>query len=554
MTEVRRKPVVLIVRDGWGKNPRPEWDHANAIKLAEIPVDDALRRDYPGVLIRTSGEHVGLPEGVMGNSEVGHQNIGAGRIVDQEVMRITRAVRDGSFFENEVLLAAIDHVRQTGGTLHLLGLMSDGRVHSDLQHAFAVVDLVKRSDLDSHRFAVHAITDGRDTSPTAGADFVGQLEEKMREAGVGRVASVVGRFYAMDRDLRWERVEAAYTMMTRGAERTADSATEAIRHYYEHPTEPSRKGDEFVVPTTIVDPDDGGSDAGGSDSGPPAALVRDGDAVIFLNYRGDRTREITKAFVLPDDQWAQIDGGGFDRGRRLDNLYFATMTGYETGLPVQVIFEKREKMPAILGQYVSSLGLSQFRCAETEKYPHVTFFFNDYRDTPFDGEFRAMVPSPRDVSTYDQKPEMSAHGVTEKALEEIESGRCELIIVNFANGDMVGHTGVLDAAIRAVQTVDECVGRIVEATLAKGGSLVVTADHGNCEQMVDPETGGPHTSHTTYDVPLLVVEPGLVGTSLREGGRLADIAPTLLELMGLPIPDEMTGKPLLQVPAESPRN
>ena len=542
LTDVRRKPVVLIVRDGWGKNPNREWDHANAIHLAVKPVDDALMRDYPHVLVRTSGEDVGLPEGVMGNSEVGHQNIGAGRIVDQEVMRITRAIRDGSFFENPVLLAAIDHVRRSGGTLHLLGLMSDGRVHSDLEHAFAVIDMVKRSGLDADRFAVHAITDGRDTSPTGGIEFVGRLEEELHEQGVGRIASVVGRFYAMDRDLRWERVEADYRMMTQGAERTAPCASEAIQAYYDNPTEPSRKGDEFIVPTSIKAPGDESVQG----------LVRDGDAVIFLNYRGDRTREITKAFVLPDDEWRKIDGGGFDRGKRIENLYFATMTGYETGLPVHVIFEKRAKMPDILGQYISSLGLSQFRCAETEKYPHVTFFFNDYRDEPFNGEYQAMVPSPRDVSTYDQKPEMSAHGITEKVLEEIESGRSELIIVNFANGDMVGHTGVLAAAIQAVQTVDECVGRIVEATLAKGGSLIVTADHGNCEQMIDPQTGGPHTAHTTYDVPLIVVEPSLAGSALREGGRLADIAPTLLELMGLPIPEQMTGEPLLRVAAETP--
>jgi 2,3-bisphosphoglycerate-independent phosphoglycerate mutase len=384
---------------------------------------------------------------------------------------------------------------------------------------------------------VHAITDGRDTSPTGGIEYVGKLEEKLEAEGVGRVASVIGRFYAMDRDLRWERVQQAYEMMTRGSERTAATAREAIQYYYDHPTEPSRKGDEFIVATTIV-PD-----------GAEPIQVSDGDAIIFMNYRGDRTRELTKAFVLPDEQWAAIEGGGFDRGKRIENLYFATMTGYETGLPVHVIFEKPAKMPDILGQYVSSLGLHQFRCAETEKYPHVTFFFNDYRDEPFNEEDREMAPSPRDVSTYDQKPEMSAEEVTRKVLQEIESGESAMIIVNYANGDMVGHTGVLKAAIQAVETVDACVGRLVEATLAKGGSLIVTADHGNCEQMIDPETGGPHTAHTTYDVPLIVVEPGLEGSELRSGGRLADIAPTVLELMGLPIPEAMTGKPLIRVSA-----
>ena len=538
MSQVRRKPVVLIVRDGWGQNPHPEWNHANAIHLADTPIADALMRDYPNVLVHTSGEDVGLPDGVMGNSEVGHQNIGAGRIVDQEVMRITRAIRDQSFFSNPVLQESIAHVKASGGTLHLLGLMSDGRVHSDLEHAFAIVDLVKQAGLKSDKFAVHAITDGRDTSPTSGMAFVNRLAEKMKEAGVGRVASVVGRFYALDRDLRWERVQTAYQMMTKGAANTASTVGEAIQSYYDEPTDANRKGDEFITATTIPGPD-----------GP--TLVNDGDAIIFLNYRGDRTREITKAFVLPDDQWDNIDGGGFDRGDQIQNLYFATMTGYETGLPVHVIFEKPAKMPNILGEYVSALNLHQFRCAETEKYPHVTFFFNDYRDDPFSDEDRGMAASPRDVPTYDQKPEMSAEEVTAKVLSEIESEEADLIVVNFANGDMVGHTGVIEAAVKAVEKVDDCVGRIVQATLAKGGSLVVTADHGNCEQMIDPESGGPHTAHTTFDVPLIVVEPGLEGCTLRTGGRLADIAPTLLELMGLPIPEQMTGEPLLSLAAQS---
>lgn len=534
MTQVRRKPVVLIIRDGWGENPYSEWDHANAIRLGNTPVADALMEKYPNVLIHTSGEDVGLPSGVMGNSEVGHQNIGAGRIVDQEVMRITRAIRDGSFFENKVLQEAIAHVRETGGTLHLLGLMSDGRVHSDLDHAMAIADLVKQSGLDSSQFAVHAITDGRDTSPTSGIDFVGRLDKHLATTGVGHIASVIGRFYAMDRDLRWERVQTAYDMMTKGSSQTAASATEAIQKYYDNPTDGSRKGDEFITATSITP------------SGQPT-VVKDGDAIVFLNFRGDRTREISKAFVYSDQDWQNIDGGGFDRGKRIDNLYFATMTGYETGLPVHVIFEKLSKMPDILGQYVSEKGLNQFRCAETEKYPHVTFFFNDYRDDPFSGEDRDMAPSPRDVPTYDQKPEMSAEQVTGAVLKAIESDSFELIVVNFANGDMVGHTGVIEAAVKAVEKVDDCVGRIVDATLAKGGSLVVTADHGNCEQMIDPETGGRHTAHTTYDVPLIVVEPGVEGRELRVGGRLADIAPTLLTLMGLKVPGDMTGQSLIQL-------
>lgn len=533
MQNPRRKPVVIIVRDGWGQNPYPEWNHANAVHLANTPVADQLTRDYPSVLIHTSGEDVGLPDGVMGNSEVGHQNIGAGRIVDQEVMRITRSVREGTFFENEVLQGAISHIRETGGKLHVLGLMSDGRVHSDIEHAFAVIELFRRSGLDKDRLVIHAITDGRDTSPTGGLNYVRSLEEKLNEAGVGSIGSVIGRFYAMDRDLRWERVEQAYRMLTRGTEKTFVSANDAVQDYYDHPTDDSRKGDEFIEARSICD------------SGTKPRTIQDGDAVVFINYRGDRTREITKAFVYPDDQWKEIDGGGFDRGRRINNLYYATMTGYETGLPVRVIFEKRERMTNILGEYISNLGLKQLRCAETEKYPHVTFFFNDYFDDPFPGESRSLLPSPRDVATYDQKPEMSAVEIADSVVSEIERDEHDLIVVNFANGDMVGHTGNLQAAIKAVETVDACVGRVVENALEKGGSLIVTADHGNCEQMIDPETGGPHTAHTTYDVPLIVVDTEFKNAELKSGGRLADIAPTALKLLGIEQPAEMTGESLV---------
>ncbi|QDT02776.1 2,3-bisphosphoglycerate-independent phosphoglycerate mutase [Rubripirellula lacrimiformis] len=533
--QVRRKPVVLIVRDGWGENPNRDADATNAIVQANTPVSDRLMNEYPHALVKTSGEDVGLPAGVMGNSEVGHQNIGAGRIVDQEVMRITRAIRSGAFFTNPTITAAVQHVQASGGKLHVLGLMSDGRVHSDIQHAFAFIQVAKDAGLGRDRLAIHAITDGRDTSPTSGVKFVGEVEKKCEEIGAGHVASVIGRFFAMDRDFRWDRVQKAYDLLTKGSDRTAQSGTEAVQNYYDNPTTPSVTGDEFVEPTTIIPA-----------TGSPA-LVQAGDAVVFMNYRGDRPRELTKAFVYDDAQWSNIQGGGFDRGQKIDNLYFATMAGYETGLPVHVIFEKPAKMPHILGEYISSLGLHQFRCAETEKYPHVTFFFNDYRDEPFNEEDRGMAQSPRDVSTYDQKPEMSAEEVASKVLAEIETGEADLIVVNFANGDMVGHTGVLAAAVSAVETVDACVGKVVEATLAKGGSLVVTADHGNCEQMVDPETGGPHTAHTTFDVPLIVVEPGLEGKTLRQGGRLADIAPTLLALMGLPKPAEMTGESLIDL-------
>lgn len=536
MTPTRRRPAVLIVRDGWGQNPDPKWNDSNAVFLAKKPVDDKLTAEYPSVLIATSGEDVGLPDGVMGNSEVGHQNIGAGRIVDQEVMRITRAIRDESFFSNPVVTGAISHIQNSGGRLHLLGLMSDGRVHSDLQHALAIIDLAKRNGLSGDRLAIHAITDGRDTSPHGGLGFIRTLEEKCEQAGVGVLASVIGRFYAMDRDLRWQRVQSAYEMMTQGAAKTAASAAQAIQDYYDNPTDSSRTGDEFITATSIAA------------EGESPIVIAPGDAVIFMNYRGDRTREITKAFTFDDAAWKDIPGGGFDRGDKLSDLYFATMTGYETGLPVKVIFEKPPKMPRILGEVVADAGLKQFRCAETEKYPHVTFFFNDYRDDPFGGEDWGMAASPRDVATYDQRPEMSAEGITEQVLEHLRADENDLYIVNFANGDMVGHTGVLKAAIEAVETVDECVGRIVEATLAAGGSLVITADHGNCEQMINPETGGPHTAHTTYTVPLIVVDPDARGKTLRRGGRLADIAPTMLALMGLPKPTEMTGESLLELP------
>ncbi len=346
--KVRRKPVVLIVRDGWGENPNTDADPTNAIVQANTPVADRLMATYPHALIKTSGEDVGLPEGVMGNSEVGHQNIGAGRIVDQEVMRITRAIRNGSFFENRVINGAIQHVKANHSTLHLIGLMSDGRVHSDIQHAYAFLQIAKDAGLGRDGLAIHAITDGRDTSPTSGLNFVGDLEKECKEIGAGHIASVIGRFFAMDRDFRWDRVRKAYDMLTKGVGRTDKSAAAAIQYYYGNPTSPSVTGDEFIEPTTIENA-----------NGP--STIRAGDAVIFMNYRGDRPRELTKAFVYDDAEWSKIEGGGFDRGTKIDNLYFATMAGYETGLPVEIIFEKPPRMPHILGEYIASLGLSQFR-------------------------------------------------------------------------------------------------------------------------------------------------------------------------------------------------
>lgn len=533
----RRPPLVLIVRDGWGENPHPEHDAFNGVRLAQTPVADRLMAEWPTTLIRTSGEDVGLPVGTMGNSEVGHQNLGAGRIVDQEVMRITRAIRDGRFFTNEALRGAFAHAAATGGQVHLLGLVSDGQVHSDLDHLFALIDLAVREGFPAGRLLVHAITDGRDTGPTTGLGFLRATEEKLAAVGVGRIASVIGRYWAMDRDHRWERVERAYTALTGrsgGEVRTASSAAAAAERYYAEPSEPSRHGDEFILPTRILDP-------GGS-----PAIVGEGDAVIFFNFRGDRPRELTKAFVLSDAEWAAVQGGGFARGARIGNLYFCAMTGYETGLPVSAIaFEKPPKLPDILGQVVSAAGLTQFRCAETEKYPHVTFFFNDYRDEPFAGERWCLLPSPRDVSTYDQKPEMAAREVCAAVLERLRSEGAEsLFVVNFANPDMVGHTGKLEAVIRAVEVVDECVGQIVEAVLERDGALIVTADHGNAEQTWDPIHQCPHTAHTTYDVPLITVGEPCRGRILRAGGRLADVAPTLLELLALTQPAAMTGRSL----------
>ncbi|MGC8625746.1 MAG: 2,3-bisphosphoglycerate-independent phosphoglycerate mutase [Phycisphaerae bacterium] len=524
-----KRPMMLIIRDGWGENPHPEMDSYNAVKLAKHPVDDRLMRDYPNVLIHTSGEWVGLPDGVMGNSEVGHQNIGAGRIVDQETMRITRRIRDGSFFENPTLNEAFAFAQAQHGRVHVMGLCSDGRVHSDQEHAYAILELAKRKNFPGDRVLIHAITDGRDTAPQGGRRYLAALEAKAKEIGIGRIATVVGRYYVMDRDNRWDRVEKAYNLLTLGEGAPFANAVAAVEHYYAHATEPSRAGDEFVVPIVIAGID---------------GKIKDGDALIFFNYRGDRPREITKAFMYDDAQFKREKNGGFIRKTRPTNIYFATMTAYEEGLPVHVIFSKPEKMKEILGMYIAELGLHQFRSAETEKFPHVTFFFNDYRELPFEHEDRKMADSPK-VTTYDHQPEMSAAAVTDIVLASLEKGQEDFYVVNFANGDMVGHTGNLPAAITAVQVVDQCVGQVLDKVREKGGVAVVIADHGNCEQMWDPINNCPHTSHTTYDVRSIVVDDRFKGKSLRAGGCLADVAPTILKMMGLPQPKEMTGKSLL---------
>ncbi len=547
--EVANTPLVLVVRDGWGKNPNREHDRFNAISLAKTPVADHLGAMWPATLIRTCGEDVGLAVGTMGNSEVGHQNIGAGRIVDQEIMRITCAIQNASFFRNEALCGALVHARKNRSNFHVMGLVSDGRVHSDLEHLFAIIDLARLNDFPADRFFIHCFTDGRDTGPRTGLQFIERLEHKLDEAQVGRIASVCGRYFAMDRDHRWNRVALAYACLTGRGGGAADSAEtsgvtigaagnalDAVRAYYDKPIEPNRAGDEFITPTQILGEDDR-----------PLAFISPGDSVVFFNFRGDRPRELTRAFMLDDDQWDQVKDGGFDRGSRIDNLYFCAMTEYEQGLEVSAVaFKRPPKMQHILGQTIADAGLAQLRCAETEKYAHVTFFFNDYREEPFGNEQRTLIASPRDVSTYDQKPEMSARGVCDAILERLAATDCEpFIVVNFANADMVGHTGSLETTIRAVEVVDECVGRIVDAAIARSGSLIITADHGNAEQMWNPEQDCPHTAHTTFNVPLYIVGEAFKNAQLRSGGRLADIAPTALAMMGLAQPEAMTGISLL---------
>jgi 2,3-bisphosphoglycerate-independent phosphoglycerate mutase len=523
------KPVLLIIRDGWGKNPHAEQNAYNAVYLAKKACDDALQAKYPHTLVSASGRDVGLPDGQMGNSEVGHENIGAGRVVDQELVRLNKLFSEKQLAGNPVWKAAVARVKASPtAKLHLMGIVSDGGVHGMLEHLYGILRQAKDDGLTSKQVFIHGFTDGRDTAPQSGLAFIEQVEAKCREIGVGKIATICGRFWAMDRDNRWERVQKAYDMLTgRAAVATAKSAGEAIQSYYHQPLSETQKGDEFVPATWIVGAD-----------GKPLATFANGDAVLFYNYRGDRPREITKAFVIDDFK-------GFDRGAKLD-LYFATMTEYEKGLPVHVISGKPEALKNILGEVVSNAGIGQFRCAETEKNPHVTFFFNNYRSDPFPGEDRACPASPK-VATYDMQPEMSSAEVTKLTKEAILSGKYGFVAVNFANPDMVGHTGSLPAAIKAVEATDAGVGELLAAIALVGGKAVVCADHGNCEQMWDPINNGPHTSHTLNLVEVFTVGEGLVAgkTQMRTGGRLADIAPTVLALMGLPKPVEMTGQSLI---------
>ncbi len=521
-TTKRPRPFVLIVMDGWGINPRKE---GNAIALAHTPNIDRLAREWPHTAVKTSGAAVGLPEGQMGNSEVGHQNIGAGKRVLQDYTRVNESIRDGSFFSNPALLKAIEHVKKNSSQLHICGLLGNGGVHAHESHLEALLRLAHMHDIE--RVYIHSFTDGRDTSPTGGIEFMRQLQTRAGEIGgahAAKVATVSGRYYAMDRDNRWDRTGMTYFAITRGEGQHANSAVEAIQQSYDKSIT-----DEFIIPTVIIEDNH------------PVAVVKAGDALIHYNFRPDRARQLTKAFVMKELP-PQAEGK-FNRGPRIEDLQYVMMTEYEEGLDAEVAYRADEvEMP--LARVISEAGLRQFHTAETEKYAHVTYFINGRRETPFPGEERLLVPSPR-VPTYDLQPEMSAVGVTDTAVEHIRSGQYDLVIMNYANADMVGHTGVIEAAIKAVEVVDTGVGRVVEATLAMGGGLLVTADHGNAEQLIEYDTGKPFTAHTTYPVPLYLVVPSLADARLRTDGILADVSPTILQILDIPQPKDMTGKSLI---------
>lgn len=511
---MNKKPVVLMILDGYGLNDRHE---ANAVYEGKTPVMDRLMKECPFVKGNASGLAVGLPDGQMGNSEVGHLNMGAGRIVYQELTRITKSIQDGDFFDNKAFMAAVENCKKNDSALHLFGLVSDGGVHSHITHIYGLLELAKRNGL--RKVFVHCFLDGRDTPPTSGKEYVAALEEKMAELGVGKVAVVSGRYYAMDRDKNWDRVKVAYDAMTKGVGNTCESATEAIQRSYDE-----GKTDEFVIPTVITE------------NGAPTATIRTGDSIIFYNFRPDRARQMTRAFC--DEEFR-----GFDRGERVATT-FVCFTDYDETIGNKLVAFVKESITNTFGEYLAAHGLKQARIAETEKYAHVTFFFNGGIEEPNEGEDRYLIPSPKEVPTYDLKPEMSAPAVCDKLVECIGSGKYDVIIINFANPDMVGHTGVEAAAVKAIETVDVCVGRAVDAINEAGGAMFICADHGNAEQLVDYETGEPFTAHTTNPVPFILVNAG-AEYGLREGGCLADIAPTLIELMGMEQPKEMTGKSLL---------
>ena len=508
-----KKPTVLMILDGYGLNDRHD---GNAVYEAKTPVMDGLMKDYPFVKGNASGLAVGLPDGQMGNSEVGHMNMGAGRIVYQELTRITKEIQDGDFFKNEALLAAMKNAKENDSAIHFMGLLSDGGVHSHNTHLYGLLEMAKREGLK--KVYVHCFLDGRDTPPASGKEFVEQLEAKMKEIGVGEIGVISGRYYAMDRDNRWDRVELAYKALTQGEGVKGTDAAAAVQASYD-----DDKTDEFVLPTVI------------EKDGKPVATISDKDSVVFFNFRPDRAREITRAFC--DDEFA-----GFDRGSRLE-LTYVCFTDYDDTIQNKLVAFHKVSIENTFGQYLAANHMTQARIAETEKYAHVTFFFNGGIEEPNEGEDRILVKSPK-VPTYDMQPGMSAYEVCDRLVEAIRSGKYDVIIINFANPDMVGHTGVEKAAIQAIEAVDVCVGRAVEAIRKVDGQMFICADHGNAEQLIDDETGEPFTAHTTNPVPFILVNAD-PAYRLREGGCLADIAPTLIEMMGMEQPKEMTGKSLL---------
>jgi 2,3-bisphosphoglycerate-independent phosphoglycerate mutase len=506
-------PIALIIIDGWGYSPQRE---GNAIALASTPYYDEICEKYPQTLLEASGTRVGLPAGVMGNSEVGHLNIGAGRVIRMDVSRVDHDIATGEFFRNEVLLAAMDGVKKRGKALHLMGLLSDGQVHSSQEHLYALLRLAKQRGLE--RVFIHCFLDGRDTPPASGANYVAALQKKMEEIGCGQIASMIGRYYAMDRDKRWERTERAYQLLVHGKGEPATDPVVAVLRSYE-------KGitDEFVEPIVIIDAD-----------GEPVATIQDGDAVIFFNFRPDRARQLTRALAVPGF-------GDFDVSGR-PQIEFVCFTVYDRTFPLPVAFAPRDHKN-VLAEVWERICVRNYRLAETEKYAHVTYFFNGGVEKEHACESRLLVPSPR-IPTYDLQPEMSAFKVTDQVLRVIEEKETDIFIVNFANPDMVGHTGKLDKTVDACQYVDTCLGWITKAIRNAGGITLITADHGNAEQMIDPNSGGPHTAHTTNPVPFHLVDDSSRGLKLREGGALEDVGPTLLGLLGNEKPEEMTGRDL----------
>ena len=509
-----KKPIVLTIMDGFGINPGAK---GNAIEAANTPRLDDIFKNCPVTKIGASGLDVGLPDGQMGNSEVGHTNIGAGRIVYQELTRITKSITDGDFFKNDAFLKAIDNCKKNDSALHLMGLLSNGGVHSHIEHLFGLIKLAKLNGLD--RVYIHALLDGRDVPPASAVEFIEELNKKCEELGCGKLATVMGRFYGMDRDNRWARVEKAYAALVYGEGIITENAAAAVKKSYEtKDAEGKFITDEFVVPTVVAGTE----------------RIKSGDSVIFFNFRPDRAREITRTFV--DD-----DFSGFERKGGRQKVFYVCMTQYDASMPnVEVAF-KPESLENTLGEFISKNGMTQLRIAETEKYAHVTFFFNGGREVKFDGEDRILVNSPK-VATYDLQPEMSANEVCDKVCEAIESEKYNVVILNFANCDMVGHTGIFEAAVKAVETVDNCVGRVADSTLKMGGVMLLTADHGNADRMIDTD-GSPFTAHTTNPVPFAVIGKDC---KLIEGGRLCDISPTIIKLLGLKQPEEMTGVSIIE--------